>query len=140
MKKTLIIILLIAIAVFLVYKYSAKESGVDENSNDIVLLNEAKVGQITQEVKEGKAVLLDVRTSQERSEDGYIEISTHFDLARLQAGELPDIPKDTKIYAHCKGGTRAGKAKEILEQNGFTDVSNIGGLVDWEEFGGEVSR
>jgi rhodanese-related sulfurtransferase len=95
---------------------------------------------ISREVSKGRSVLLDVRTAQELAVDGYAAGSTHFDLARLQAGQLPDVPTDTTIYVYCKIGGRAGQAMEILEANGFTDVTNIGGLVDWETAGGEVLR
>ena len=33
-----------------------------------------------------------------------------------------------------------GKAEEILRANGFSDVTNIGGLIDWEQAGGSVVR
>jgi len=96
--------------------------------------------RISEELKEGRAVLLDVRTEEELKTDGYAAGSIHFDLARLQAGELPDYPYETKMYVYCKSGGRSGQAEEILETNGFIDVENIGGLVDWERAGGSVVR
>lgn len=98
------------------------------------------VAAINQAITDGEAVLLDVRTTAERASDGYAAGSTHFDLARLQAGEFPDVDKDMMIYTYCKGGTRAGEAKTILEDNGFTNVKNIGGLSDWEAAGGTVVK
>jgi phage shock protein E len=38
--------------------------------------------------------------------------------------------KYQKIYLYCRSGTRAGKAKTMLENIGYTNVENIGGLDD----------
>ncbi|MDH5299800.1 MAG: rhodanese-like domain-containing protein [Gammaproteobacteria bacterium] len=63
------------------------------------------------------------------------------------AGHLPDaklIPvsevgsrlaefgndKNAPIVVYCAAGVRAGKAKDILESNGFTNVVNGGGYED----------
>jgi phage shock protein E len=103
-----------------------------------------KMERIIQEVKSGEAWLLDVRTAEERIENGYAKGSEHFDLARLSAGVLPHIPTNmdrskVKIYVYCRTGNRSGEAASILSQNGFL-VENIGSLRDWEIAGGEVIR
>jgi phage shock protein E len=36
------------------------------------------------------------------------------------------------IIIFCRSGRRAGKAKEHLEQKGYTNVLNAGGLTDIE--------
>jgi len=95
---------------------------------------------ITREVNSYEAVLLDVRTAEERVEDGYVAISTHYDVQKLRDGLTPKLDPNTKIYVHCKSGKRAGEAIEILKAKGYKDVTNIGGLVDWENAGGEVVR
>jgi rhodanese-related sulfurtransferase len=93
--------------------------------------------QAVADVGAGKAVLLDVRRDDEWAA-GHAKGAVHFELAKLEAGELPDIPKDAVVYVHCAAGARAQKAKEILEQNGWTNVTNIGGLKDWQEAGGPL--
>jgi rhodanese-related sulfurtransferase len=90
-----------------------------------------------QAVNSGEVALIDVRTSEEWAR-GYAKGAMHFDLARLQAGELPDIAKDKSIYVYCAAGGRAEKAKVILEKAGYTNVISIGGLGDWQDAGGEV--
>jgi rhodanese-related sulfurtransferase len=96
-----------------------------------------KAGQAVEDVGAGAAVLLDVRRDDEWAA-GHAKGATHWELARLEAGEFPDIPKDAKVYVHCAAGVRAQKAKEILNQNEWNDVTNIGGLEDWETAGGEI--
>ena len=52
---------------------------------------------------------------------------------------LPDLDdKSTPIITHCGGGGRGQKAKDFLEENGFTNVKNGGGPKEtecWAEFG-----
>jgi len=38
------------------------------------------------------------------------------------------LEKDSMIYLYCKSGRRAGLAKDLLEELGYTRVVNIGGL------------
>jgi rhodanese-related sulfurtransferase len=60
-------------------------------------------------------------------------------LATLPAhmNELSEL-KDKEIILHCKSGNRSGKAKILLQQQGFTNVRNLlGGMMKWKEtFGG----
>lgn len=84
----------------------------------------------------GEGILLDVRRDDEW-EAGHAVSAVHWELARLEAGEMPDIPNDHPVFVYCAAGKRAEKAKEILEQNGW-EVTNIGGLSDWEAAGGQV--
>lgn len=87
----------------------------------------------------GDATLVDVRT-QEEWDAGHAVPATWFPLTRLEEGELPDdLAKDEPIYVYCRTGNRAGQAAEILREAGYTDVTNIGGLADWQAAGGPVS-
>ncbi len=69
---------------------------------------------------------IDVRTDGEWSE-GHLDDALHFELARLEHGQLPDLKKDTMIAVYCRRGVRAEKAAQILKKNGFTNVRNAGG-------------
>lgn len=90
------------------------------------------------DVQAGDATLIDVRT-QEEWDAGHAPQAEHFELARLEAGELPEVAKDAKIHIYCRSGNRATTAVAILEQAGYTDVTNIGGLADWQAAGGDVT-
>lgn len=142
MKKILFPFLLVIaiIVIFGGYQYFFSVSDdvvVSDVVVDEVLIN---VVEINKELANGTSVLLDVRTDEELAEDGYAPKSIHFDVVRLDEGEVPNISKDKKIYVYCRSGGRAGRAEEILENNGYSDVVNIGGLVDWEAAGGEVLK
>ena len=95
--------------------------------------------QAVRDVGADDAVLLDVRTDEEFAA-GHAPGAVHLPLARIEAGERPDIGKDRKVYVYCRTGRRAAVAVEILREDGFSDLTNIGGLGDWERAGGDVER
>ncbi|MEX0652154.1 MAG: rhodanese-like domain-containing protein [Candidatus Paceibacterota bacterium] len=95
------------------------------------------IEKITKEVESGEAVFLDLRRDEEW-DTGHAKLATRFEFERFENGELPNIPKDMKIYTACNAGGRAGRAKEILEEAGFTHVENAHGIMQWKEAGGEV--
>jgi len=77
---------------------------------------------------------LDVRTNEEWAE-GHVKEALHFELARFEAGEFPDLPKDTEIKIYCGSGASAEIAKSILDSAGFSNVTNAGGLDDLRDQG-----
>jgi phage shock protein E len=85
-------------------------------------------------VKDG-ALLLDVRTQaeyDERNLDGsllipHTELPARIDdVLKAQAGD-----KSKPIVVFCRRGGRAEVAKSALLQNGFTEVTNLGGIDAW---------
>lgn len=92
-----------------------------------------------EEVNAGKAYVLDVRRDDEWAE-GHAKPAIHLPVEQIQTGALPNIPKDAKIYTHCRAGGRAATAAGILKKAGYKDVTSIGGLADWQQAGGEVVK
>ena len=86
------------------------------------MLNEEQVNQI----KNKQAVLLDVRSDEEVAA-GTSPDALHWELMKLEHGQMPDIDKNQPVYCYCRSGGRAGRAKNILQANGFADAQNIGG-------------
>lgn len=77
--------------------------------------------------------LIDVRTKEE-FEEGAAEGAVNIDIADMMEGKMPELPKDAEIGLYCRSGGRAGRAKTLLIKNGFTNVTNLGGLEDAIEF------
>ena len=95
---------------------------------------------IHQGVEEWKAipgaVLLDVRTTGEYA-GGHIPGSRNVPLDSLaQVNDLVE-DKSTPIFVHCLSGSRSRQATAILQQMGYGNVKNIGGISAWR---GEVER
>ncbi len=74
----------------------------------------------------GLEIFVDVRTDEEWSA-GHLNNALHFELARMEQGQMPDLPKGASIAVYCRRGIRAEQALQILKKNGFTGVRNAGG-------------
>ena len=75
-------------------------------------------------------VWIDVRSPAEHRDDS-IEgdpLIVHSEILGEVTVLYPD--KDTEIKLYCRSGRRAEQAKIALEQAGYTNVSNAGGIED----------
>lgn len=82
-----------------------------------------------------EVLLLDVRTLPEY-EQGHIpgaKLLPHVDIPK----NPPEVPKDTRIVVYCRSGNRSGQALRMLSEQGFSNVSDFGGMYRWE---GELNR
>ncbi|MBM3918070.1 MAG: rhodanese-like domain-containing protein [Sphingomonadales bacterium] len=75
------------------------------------------------------ATLLDVRTLSE-FQDGHAPGAMHIPVEELsyRTDELRGC--STPLIVYCKSGGRSRMAQHILEQDGFVEVHNGGGLSD----------
>jgi phage shock protein E len=77
-----------------------------------------------------EAVWIDVRSGAEYQED-HIEGVPLIPHSEIRSGiEALKLDKDTPIKLFCRSGGRAGAAKKTLEEMGYTDVENLGGIAD----------
>lgn len=89
--------------------------------------------------EEGDLTILDVRDDMEW-EEKHIPGAQHTFVGYLEEN-LPAVPKDRPIVAHCSVGHRSGLAVSILRRNGFTNVYNmLGGITAWEKLGLPLTR
>lgn len=77
-------------------------------------------------------IIIDVRTPAEFA-TGHVGSAINLPLDQIAAGVMPDVDLDEKIVVYCRSGGRAENAKQILEFNGFTNVTNAGGLTDMDK-------
>lgn len=76
-------------------------------------------------------MILDVREQSEFNE-GYIEGATLLPVGIINAGDLSVLPdKDQKILVYCRSGNRSGTAAKKLVAEGYTQVYDFGGILDW---------
>ena len=94
---------------------------------------------IKKEIANGKSILIDVRTDDEW-QAGKAKGAVHFELARLQNGEMPDFDRGRRIYVYCQSGMRSKIAQQILADNGFKNVVNLGELSVWQAKGGKIDE
>ena len=102
--------------------------------------NFLKDPDINQGVKEYRAtdgaVLLDVRTPDEYRQ-GHIPGSKNVPLQSIDKVADMIEGKATPIFVHCLSGARSRQVTAILQQMGYNNVKNIGGI---SAYTGKVER
>lgn len=90
------------------------------------------MAQVQQELAQNPNIrLVDVRTEEEFS-DGHIPNSVNVPLGSIQQiGEV--VPnQNEKLFVYCLSGSRSEMACAQLVQMGYSDVTNIGGISNWQ--------
>ena len=95
-----------------------------------------EMSRIQQEMQAG-AQLIDVRTAEEFAA-GHIQDAVLLPLQDIEAGTLPNISKEQALYVYCRSGNRSAEAVAILQQSGYTNVIDLGGMDDVVALGGTV--
>lgn len=78
-----------------------------------------------------KKIYLDVREEEEWIA-GHVKGALHIKMEDIFAGNYANIPQTAPVYVYCRSGRRAGEVIRFLEQKGFTNLINAGGLRDIE--------
>ena len=76
------------------------------------------------------AVLLDVRTPEEYAE-GHIPGSVNVPLQSIDKVASAAADKDKTVFVYCRSGARSSQAVAFMKQMGYTEVHNIGGILDY---------
>lgn len=85
----------------------------------------------------GGYIILDVRRADEFSE-GHIPGAVNYaneDILQDKPEVLPDL--EQTIYVYCRSGRRSKEAADKLVQMGYTNIIEIGGILDWN---GELEK
>lgn len=82
--------------------------------------------------------LVDVRTPEEYAE-GHISDSVNISLQTL-GNNLDQIPTDQPVVLYCRSGNRSAQAADLLRAAGYTQVYDLGGIIDWQAAGYEVEK
>ena len=77
-------------------------------------------------------ILLDVRT-QEEYDAGHIAGAILLPNETITETEQPDILPDlnAEILIYCRSGNRSAQAAKKLVAQGYTNVYDFGGIIDW---------
>lgn len=86
-------------------------------------------------------VVLDVRTPEE-FEEGRLPDATLVDFyADDFVEQIQALPRETPYLVYCRSGNRSGKTARLMDQLGFTDVTDVdGGMLAWGEAGLDQHR
>ena len=83
--------------------------------------------------EDSQHVLLDVRTPEEFT-SGHIAGAVNISVQTLPS-RLSEVPKDQPIVVYCRLGNRSATASQILIDAGYTQVYDLGGILEWEAQG-----
>ena len=75
-------------------------------------------------------ILLDVRT-QEEYDDGHIPGAVSLPSDMIEEGMPFSFDKDAEILLYCHSDKRSAAAASRLRAMGYTNVSDIGCILDW---------
>ena len=101
------------------------------------------VAKVEELIKSGKYTVIDVRTKEEY-DAGHIKGALNFDYYNDDFEEkieeaLKD--KDKPYIVYCRSGMRSLYSAEILEELGYTNVTNMkGGFLAWQSAGKPVAE
>jgi rhodanese-related sulfurtransferase len=91
----------------------------------------------------GDGIFIDVRDSAAIAKSGTIAGALRIprgliEFAADSASPMhnPALQKDAALYLVCGVGGQAALAGKTLQEMGYTNVTNIGGLSEWQEAGG----
>ena len=99
--------------------------------------------QVSAELARGDAVLVDLRESEEREQNGAIADAVHAPRGMLEFYADPTSPyhrqgfdPNRRMILHCASGGRSALAADTLRQMGYANVAHLdGGLKAWKEAG-----
>ena len=88
----------------------------------------------------GDASWIDVRSAQEY-ESGHVSSAVNIPYTEIVA-RIDEVTEDKEalIYVYCRSGRRSGIAKETLEEAGYSNVVNLGGLEDAQKAAAEKAQ
>lgn len=102
---------------------------------------------IVAKVNAGQTILIDIRDPSEIRSTGKAAgaLAIPLSVLRMKADPAspdhdPRLTAEADITLYCASGARASMARGMLQQLGFTKVTNLGGLSDWQRAGGAVTR
>ena len=101
------------------------------------------VDQVADEIAGNKALLVDIRETEERLVNGAIPTAVHAALGMLEFYADPtspyrraDFDPDRRIILYCASSGRSALAADMLQHLGYTRVAHLdGGLKAWKEAG-----
>mgnify|MGYP003332499220 FL=1 len=115
-----------------------------DEANKIV--KKINVNQAIEIHKNKSAIFIDVRDSSDIAKTGSIEGSLKIQrgLIEFVADEATELyneklKKDSEIILVCGAGGQAALTGKTLIDMGYTNVSNLGAIGDWEKEGGPIS-
>ena len=125
-KMGILISGLLIIAILLVL--TGCSDSMKQNSYNQISMQEAVERMDEQE----NYILLDVRTEEEYI-SGHIPGAICIPNETIGTEDIPELPdKEQVIFVYCRSGNRSKQAASKLSAQGYTNVYEIGGIINWQ--------
>ena len=127
--KNFMVLIIICVAVFACIYLLGSCRRTQAQETAYRKISAAKARQMMAETKD--YIILDVRTEAEYREkriEGAVLIPDN-EIDKRAEKELPD--KNQLIFVYCRSGRRSENASRILVRQGFTNVYDLGGIMNW---------
>lgn len=123
-KRTFAIIIGLLVTVAMLQACGEGEQPSTENM-------EVTASEFQDKIDEEPGVIIDVRTQEEFNEGHLTNVDRHYNLLNGDfEAQLDSLDKDETYYLYCRTGNRSGQAANLMVENGFKNVYNIGGFQD----------
>lgn len=133
MKKVIIILIILVViigGVIMLSKNTEKET-----NNEIQYVSMDEITTIMQE--NTNYIILDARTIEEYNQ-GHIPNAICIPNETIDETVTTKLPnKDQLILIYCRSGNRSKQAALKLQQLGYTNLIEFGGIIDWD---GEIEK
>lgn len=104
--------------------------------------------EVAEELSGGDAVLIDLRDTAERQQNGSIPAAVHASRGLLEFYADPSSPyhrpefdPDRRLILHCASGGRSALAARTLQDMGYENVAHLdGGINAWKEAGQPIEE
>jgi len=92
------------------------------------------ISRFRQQAADKNAVIIDVRTPEEFTA-GHLKNAVNadfYDSAQFSR-YLDSLDKNNRYLVYCRSGNRSRQARKLMEEKGFTKVSDLdGGITAWQ--------
>jgi rhodanese-related sulfurtransferase len=139
-KKGFIITIVVIIIFIILNIASCKTASTNtdealvESTEEIAEIQDITPAEVSEIIQNDEDyIILDVRTQDEYN-DGHLEKAQLISVDTIEH-VLDILPKDKPIIVYCQGGVRSRRAAEILVNNGFDPVYDMGGITEWIDEG-----
>ena len=126
---TVLVILFVSVAVLSAGGRSENKVQRTAAGAEIEPLSSERLAEIIA-ANDGNTYLVDVRTEEEYNSGAIPSaINIPFDVI---ADNLPTEDRTARIIVYCRSGNRSGIASDTLEDLGFTNILDFGGVNNWK--------
>lgn len=103
-------------------------SNVSINNYEVIDISQSEVYSL---IDDKSVYIIDVREIYEYN-NGHIKNSHNIPFGEIAKIDKSLIPIDTKIIVYCHSGNRSNNAAKMLLEMGYTNVYDMGGIINWE--------